>query len=109
MVILERLLNKIKDFRKKQLVKSLHFKCSKKKYLTDWEKTFIKSLEGKFTLSDKQILKLTEISEKRDILRGRHQLVTMLDDSWSYEENTNQCFCEKHGVSWGDVHDFDRD
>ena len=75
--------------------------------LTDWEKNFLKSIEGKECLSIKQSLKLKEITEKTT-LRGRKNIFVNYDDSWSSSEYADPRFNEIHGVSYDDVHNFDR-
>lgn len=84
--------------------------CSSKKNLTNWEDTFIKSVQGNVSLTDKQYIKLKEIYHSIDMprLRGRTTHLAILDDAWS-GENLDPRFCNKHNVSWNDVHDFDRD
>lgn len=109
MYFLELFLKKYKEYKKSRKMKILYKKCSERDNLTAWENTFLKSLDWKTSLTEKQLLKLTEISVKKGQLRGQRVFATMYDDSWSSEENSDPRFCEKHGVSWGDVHDFDRD
>lgn len=109
MFCLGRLLKKFKEYRRVKNIKLLYKKCSERDNLTSWENTFLKSLDWKTSLTEKQLFKLTEISLKKGQLRGQRVFATMYDDSWSSEENSDPRFCEKHGVSWGDVHDFDRD
>jgi hypothetical protein len=106
---LERLLKKFKEYKRLKKLKLLHKKCMAKDNLTDWEKTFLKSLGGKTSLTEKQLSKLTEISIKTGPLRGKPVYSITYEDSWYSEENTDPRFCEKQGVSWGDIHDFDRD
>lgn len=109
MFCLESLFKKFKEYKRVRQLKLLYKKCSERDNLTAWEKTFLKSLDCKTSLTEKQLLKLTEISVKRGKLRGQPQSFIIYDDSWSSEENSDTRFCEKHGVSWGYVHDFDRD
>jgi len=108
MNFLETMLNKYKESRRKKDIAKTHSSCLKRKYLTSWEDTFLKSIDGKLDLTDKQFSKLQEIYRSPDSpkIRGYNREIVMFDDAW--EENSDPRFCEKHGVSYDDVHDFDK-
>lgn len=81
-----------------------------KNNLTAWEKQFLTSIKNKRILTQKQFNKLSEISTKSSIiLRRKPRSINTHRDFFHDSGDINLCFCEKHGVSWGDVHDFDRD
>jgi len=112
MNFLENTLKRYKLFKRKRAIQRMYQKCSTKKYLTRWEKNFINSIKGNLDLSEKQLYKLQEIhhSPDRPIIRGQYHYVALIDDlSFRDDENSDPRFCERHGVSYDDVHDFDKD
>jgi len=92
-----------------KIISKIH-SISKREFLTKWERNFVDSLKNKdpLTLTEKQLNKLDEIyiKKNRPKLRGHNVHAAIYDDSW--EENSDPRFCDKYGVSYDDVHDFDR-
>ena len=106
MNFLENMLNKIKEYFRRRTILKMHKFCSEKRHLTRWENNFIKSIKGDFNLSEKQYKKLLEIYKTPDISRLRGHNPYVIDDEW--EVNSDPRYCDKHGVSYDDVHDFDK-
>ena len=106
-------LKKIKTyFQNKKKIKRLEMMINRsleKRHLTLWEKSFLKDISKKdiLSLSEKQVNKLEEIYDNFDLPRRRGYSVQEED---IFEEGTKSVpYCYKYGVSYDDVHDFDRD
>lgn len=108
--LFSRLLKKFKDYKNKKQIIFLNKKVNSRSDLTSWEKNFIKSIKDKNVLTDKQFIKLKEIAfaPNRLRLRGSQCFSSIFDDSRK-SQNSDPRYCDLHGVSWDDVHDFDRD
>jgi len=87
-------------------------KISKREYLTKWENNFVDSVKNKdlATLTSKQVAKLEEIYRSPDTSHSLRQksVVSSFAHAYSDGGNTDLRFCEKNGVSYDDVHDFDK-
>jgi len=94
--------------RRKRDISRMYKDCAQRKHTTKWESTFVRSIEGKTFLTDKQFSKLKEIyqSADRPRVRGHLRHAVMCDDTWS---KVDPRYCDKHSVSWDEVHDFDKD
>ena len=108
MLFLENMLKSIPGFKyylenkRKRNIIYMQQSCSKKKFLTKWESNFIQCLDGKKVLTDRQFKKLEEIykkSEQPRVRRYRKHIAEEIDSR----------FCDKYGVSWDEIHDFDKD
>lgn len=82
-------------------IKWLH-ECSEK---TEWENWFLYDLEALDFLTTKQRLKLDEIYKKMRKNKGIIRDFKKKVFNKSYKPSP---FCEEHGVSYDDVHDFDK-
>jgi len=95
--------------RKRDIIRMVD-NCAKRRYLSGWEKKFIRSIKGNTYLSDKQFDKLLEIYQTADKPHKKERA-----NSYSIYDGEEECcnsdprFSEKHSVSWDDVHDFDKD
>jgi len=95
--------------RKRDIIRMVD-SCAKRRYATDWERKFIRSIKGNIYLTNKQFNKLQEIYQIADKPRVNRQVTRYS----IYDEEEECCgsdprFSKKNGVSWDDVHDFDRD
>ncbi len=108
--ILSRLIKKFKEYKNKKQIIFLNKKVNSRSDLTYWEKNFIKSIKDKDVLTDKQFNKLKEIAfaPNRLRLRGSQCFSSIFDNSCKIQDSDPR-YCDLHGVSWDDVHDFDRD
>jgi len=99
------------DNKERRRLRNVIEKSFDKKHLTSWEKKFLASIENRdlLKLSTKQLRKLNEISASPDIprIRGQSQHFTVFDDAWE-DENSDPRYSDRHGVSYDDVHDFDK-
>jgi len=87
--------------RKKRYILKMLETCFKKKYLTKWEDTFVKSLKRKSLLSEKQFLKLEEIYLKKDLSMNYQY------DACSFGElEKDSRYNYQHDVAYDDIHDF---
>lgn len=97
--------------KERRRLRNLIEKTLKKKHLSSWEKTFISSIEKRdlLSLSEKQVSKLEEICSNPDRLRIRGRgNPTVFDVAWDIGKEVDRRFSNKYGVSYDDVHDFDR-
>ena len=103
MSIIENLLKIYRQYKRKKSIHRMTTFCLKKKHLTSWESNFIKAIKGNCTLTSKQYNKLLEIYKKQDKPRRLFSYEDFEEDI-----NSDSRFCEKYGVSYDDVHNFDR-